>query len=125
MVEHYCQEHGVVFFKRGGMKSYAHPIKDEKGGDTGKWCNEGSESEQEAKVAPLEKPVKSDTVDNKNKSFALVYAKDLAVAGVIAPPEIISWAKAFEAFLNGILVVKDDNVFRQAIEHCSIKGKGG
>jgi len=30
-----CSEHGEVFFKRGKMKSYAHPI-----GETGQWCNE-------------------------------------------------------------------------------------
>ena len=36
--EHYCQEHGVNFFKKGRMKRYAHPI-----GGTDKWCNEEAE----------------------------------------------------------------------------------
>ena len=33
--EHFCKEHKMIFFKRGTMRSYAHPI-----GDTGTWCNE-------------------------------------------------------------------------------------
>jgi len=33
--KHWCKEHGVAFFKKGKMRSYAHPI-----GDTGEWCNE-------------------------------------------------------------------------------------
>ena len=36
--EHYCQEHGVNFFKKGRMKGYAHPIE-----GTDKWCNEEAE----------------------------------------------------------------------------------
>ncbi len=33
--EHFCEAHGVSFFKSGKMKAFAHPI-----GDTGKWCHE-------------------------------------------------------------------------------------
>ena len=33
--EHWCSEHNTAFFKKGKMKSYAHPI-----GDTGEWCHE-------------------------------------------------------------------------------------
>jgi len=32
---HWCSDHNTVFFKKGKMKGYAHPI-----GDTGEWCNE-------------------------------------------------------------------------------------
>jgi len=35
--EHYCQIHDCNFFKKGKMKSYAHPI-----GDTGEWCHEST-----------------------------------------------------------------------------------
>jgi len=38
--EHYCELHGENFFKKGRMKAYAHPIKDEAGNDTGEWGNE-------------------------------------------------------------------------------------
>ena len=37
MSGHYCAEHKVVFFKRGAMRGYAHPIE---GTDPTKWCNE-------------------------------------------------------------------------------------
>jgi len=36
---HYCVIHKTPFFKKGNMKAYAHPIKDENGETTG-WCNE-------------------------------------------------------------------------------------
>ena len=32
---HFCEKHGVNFFKKGKMKGYAHPIA-----NTDEWCNE-------------------------------------------------------------------------------------
>ena len=37
---HWCPLHKTVFFMKGKMKSYAHPIKDTDGKDTGEWCHE-------------------------------------------------------------------------------------
>lgn len=44
--EYYCKEHKTVWFKKGNMQHFAHPIKDDKGnavvdGASGKpiWCN--------------------------------------------------------------------------------------
>ena len=37
---HYCSIHDTVFFMRGKMRGFAHPVKDENGNDTGNWCNE-------------------------------------------------------------------------------------
>lgn len=37
--KYYCKEHGEVWFKKGKMKNYAHPIKDTNGNSTGEWCN--------------------------------------------------------------------------------------
>ena len=34
MSEYYCKEHQILYFKKGKMKGYAHPI-----GNTGEWCN--------------------------------------------------------------------------------------
>lgn len=51
MAEHWCKEHQTVWFKKGKMKGYAHPIKDESGEDTSEWCNE-PKSEEESKPAP-------------------------------------------------------------------------
>jgi len=51
---HWCAEHKTPFFKKGKMKNYAHPIKDEKGKDTGEWCNESQEeSAQSPKPEPM------------------------------------------------------------------------
>lgn len=38
--QHWCETHQTNFFKTAKMKSYAHPIKDENGADTGEWCYE-------------------------------------------------------------------------------------
>lgn len=48
--EHFCQEHEVVFFKKGKMKGYAHKIE-----GTDEWCNEletPPEAPQSAREAP-------------------------------------------------------------------------
>jgi len=37
---HYCQLHKTVFFMKGKMKSFAHPIKDAEGKAIGQWCHE-------------------------------------------------------------------------------------
>ncbi len=42
---HYCEEHGTVFFKKGKMKGYAHPL--EENGQTIGWCNEPEEGGDE------------------------------------------------------------------------------
>jgi len=49
--EHYCSEHDCNFFKKGKMKSYAHPI-----GETSEWCHEHT------KVVDVEpEPIPEDT----------------------------------------------------------------
>ena len=57
---------------------------------------------------PEAKPYK----DDKNSAFALSYAKDLAVAGVIPKEDILSWAEAFKRYLNGDLGVTDSQVLK-------------
>jgi len=52
---HYCSIHNTVFFKKGRMRGYAHPIKDEKGNDTGEWCNE--EDLEKVKNLEPKKPI--------------------------------------------------------------------
>lgn len=39
MADHFCVEHQQVWFKKGNMRRYAHPLKDASGNTTG-WCNE-------------------------------------------------------------------------------------
>ena len=50
--------------------------------------------------------------DDKNVAFALSYAKDLAVHGVIEKGDILSWAEVFKRYLNGDLGVDDAKVIK-------------
>jgi len=72
---HWCSEHETVFFKKGKMKGYAHPI-----GKTGVWHNEPEEGGDEIPESVIAEE-KADN-SNKNKSYALSYAKDVIVAGI-------------------------------------------
>jgi hypothetical protein len=52
--KHWCQEHNTAWFKRGKMKSYAHPIE---GTDPVEWCHEPSRPQPETpKEEPQEAP---------------------------------------------------------------------
>ncbi len=55
--KHWCSTHEVVFFKKGKMKGYAHPIE---GTDPVEWCNEPEGEEDEPKP-PVPKTQKEDT----------------------------------------------------------------
>jgi len=54
---HYCVKHETIFFKKGKMKGYAHPIFDENGEPTGEWCNEPQEKETIPEEIPDKKEV--------------------------------------------------------------------
>jgi len=49
--EHWCAEHNTAYFKRGKMKSFAHPI-----GDTGEWCHEHTDKPAPKPAPQPEKP---------------------------------------------------------------------
>jgi len=67
MTGHYCKDHKTLFFMKGKMKNYAHPIKGEAGNDTGEWCNETEETRGEAPHAePTPEMTKKDW-DKKDK----------------------------------------------------------
>ena len=58
MSGHYCTEHEMVFFKKGKMKGYAHPVE---GTDPTEWCNEPEEGgdpvpKEVAKKSPAPEP---------------------------------------------------------------------
>ncbi len=54
---HWCKIHGIAFFKRGKMKSYAHPI-----GDTGEWCHESTKADApEASKQAMKEPAPQST----------------------------------------------------------------
>ncbi len=88
--ENYCAEHETVWFKRGKMRNFAHPVNDGSGG----WCNrpsqqppdhpteatepvsepQGSEQPAEedggAPLFPPEPDTMRDALDNKPRHFA-------------------------------------------------------
>lgn len=43
--QHWCKDHDIAFFKRGKMKSYAHPIE---GTEPVEWCHEHTETKETA-----------------------------------------------------------------------------
>ena len=45
--QHWCKEHNTKFYKSAKMKTYAHPVKDDKGVLIS-WCNEPAEKKTEA-----------------------------------------------------------------------------
>ncbi len=126
MAEHFCSKHGKVFFKKGKMRGYAHPIQDEDGIDTGEWCNE--DAEEVAKLPPqssqemlpehqeiIDRVKKSVAFDPTRKSIERQKALDIAERwcehkdedGKIKTLEVITVASVFESFLeNGIQVKK-------------------
>ena len=114
-----CPVHGVDFFKKGRMKGYAHPIKDERGEDTGEWCNQQDLADalpEEPKTAIGKEAAKAGAKvmvgDPKNRSFGLSYAKDhidtiIAKDGLAkfkslddSTEQIIKAAKKFTKYLD-------------------------
>ena len=74
---HYCSIHNTVFFKRGKMRGYAHPIKDGNGEDTGEWCNEKDlekvqnlEPQPSDRLLPKDQAIIDDEVKTKDQRIA-------------------------------------------------------
>ena len=100
MTEHFCGIHKTEFFKRGKMRGFAHPIKDENGEDTGEWCNE----EDLEKVQNLS-PTSSQELLPKDQEII-----DEEVKGKPAPQEIGMWYKE----LGEMLRAKDIDTTKSA-----------
>ena len=122
MADHYCSTHQTVFFKRGKMRGYAHPVKDESGEDTGVWCNE--EVMEKVKNLPPGKPAgllpeHQEVIDKARESVrtydptrksierqtALKASTEISVAKIAKDKEtslneILAVALAFESYLE-------------------------
>ena len=104
----FCVVHGTPWFKKGAMKSFAHPIKD--GTVTVGWCNRPQDYVEPDLVdaAVKEGAVITSVVNKssgKNRSFALAYAKDIGVALIQSGEKtnastIIELAKKFDKYLE-------------------------
>lgn len=78
--EHWCSIHKTGFFMKGKMKSYAHPIKDANGKDTGEWCHEETKK-PEAPATPNQPGVPPEPInwDNKGENQAELSASDAQI----------------------------------------------
>ena len=125
MAENWCSEHNVAFFKKGGMRGYAHPIQDENGEDTGEWCNEDAKEvaklePQEAVTPPLQKdeptPEQLKPFDPTRTSIERQTSLKSAIEWCIAKVQsgeklktfdVLVVAKVFESYLDtGVVVEK-------------------
>ena len=115
MSGHYCTEHETVFFKKGRMKGYAHPVE---GTEPTEWCNESEEGGDpipeevaETPKQPPREPPKG-TGSEINRSMALSYAKDIAIAKMglgedMSTLKILAIAEVFVSYIaNGVIVEK-------------------
>lgn len=59
--QHWCVKHNTEFYKRGKMKAYAHPVKDDKG-TLVEWCNEPADKKAEPKQEPASANKAAETV---------------------------------------------------------------
>ena len=112
--EHYCAKHDEVFFKKGKMKSYAHPLKDDEGVTIG-WCNEETPPvssqpdtpmpedfhQDEPPNAPVAKSELGGAVKRDCKSYCLSYAKDMVVSQDIEPTDVLTYANQFYGWMTG------------------------
>lgn len=116
MAKHYCVEHQTVWFKKGAMRGYAHPIEDENGKPTGKWCNEPEEKEsvpQQGESVGESKPVMSKddwsekdritrkSIERQTSLNAAVEVSKTLPTDQVTTGKIIATAKLFEAYLEG------------------------
>ncbi len=111
--EFYCRTHKTVWFKRGKMRGYAHPI-----GDSGEWCNmpevaDGPDScAEKAAVIPPAQPI-PERIDTSYRSIerriALEQAVELsgyyiAKGEKVGTRAILLEARAFAAWLADDIV---------------------
>lgn len=82
MAEHWCKEHQTVWFKKGKMKGYAHPIMDENGEPTSEWCNEPKSATDVGSKTP-EPPRSGSTNDSIESQVAFKGMIELIVADKI------------------------------------------
>ncbi len=95
MGDHYCTEHKEVFFMKGRMKNYAHPI-----GDTGQWCNEpeeGGDAIPEGTKTPSSLP---DINKDIHRQVALKAAIELATHGFIKLHHVLPCSEKYRKYLD-------------------------
>ena len=100
-MEHYCEEHGVKFFKTAKMKTYAHTIE---GTEPTEWCNE---QEGGAIPAPSSEMSKKDWSDKDQAKRDSIEAQN-AYTGVV------------QMMVSGVLV-DTNGLFQSAMNYAASK----
>ena len=114
MTENFCTQHGVAYFKKGGMKGYAHPLLDENDNTIG-WCNKPKQDmsamEESAKAGHLVEEAQKQgatverVVDKKDekitRAVAFKGAIELAASGKITIEEIDGYTATFIPIVRG------------------------
>jgi hypothetical protein len=128
MAEHFCTEHGVPFFKKGNMKSYAHPIKDGSGITAG-WCNEQEAPRASTHNIPPETDKRQASIEAQNARTNLT---NLAIAGKLTEVQEIALISQLCSFAlmdgDGGFVDNDGHEGKIVIEKplvAAVKAEGG
>ena len=81
---HFCATHNTVWFKKGNMRGYAHPIKDGAGNTIG-WCNEPAQqaTASPAPVAPAPPPEPDKRQSSIEAQNALTNLTNLMAANML------------------------------------------
>ncbi len=105
--EHYCLEHKTEFFMRGKMKSFAHPIKDAGGKDTGEWCHEPTAEHKEKHFDQKDKEPEK-TLDGLDDNTTQTLQEG---QGTAPPAKTVVGEKQVEINTSGILALMSDARF--------------
>lgn len=102
---HWCDKHNTAFFMGGKMKSFAHPIKDANGKDTGEWCHESAKTTTPAEkvIAPEAQPSQGKPEEinwNEASQPATPSSATVAVGTDAAPQEVTTQNKVNYLELN-------------------------
>ncbi len=118
MPDKWCKEHKTLWFKKGNMKGYAHPVLDENGepekDENGKpvWCNEPKHetTEQPPQKEAIPQMTKEDWGEKDRitrKSIERQKSLELAVeiakllgAEKVTTEKILATARVFENYLE-------------------------
>ncbi len=106
MAEHFCKEHKQPWFKKGKMPGYAHPILDDDGEPTGKWCNEPEGEHKETKTSGKSLEVTQLELESKARNTALMQSCEMAKAEqkIKTVDEVLAIADRFYAWLKGTAI---------------------
>lgn len=126
--EYFCKEHQTVWFKKGNMRGYAHPI------EGGGWCNMPKEGPKTEAKLPLAAPESKSTLvaeevkvipQNKereqdiHRQVAFKGAVELCASGKIPLDAVGFRTEYYTRLLNGTIKFPEEAI--DAIEKMTIK----